>query len=252
MKLLSEDILERSAVVANCRMNRERNLTGSNGYAKELRFNPLESLREKATSGTHANWLDLCCGSGTALFEAAQAVIGEGLETRCQIVGVDLVGMFLPIPAKLSCLRLVEASLSNWLPDRQFDLISCVHGLHYIGDKLGLISRAVSWLTDDGRFAANLDVANIKVQEGHPASRIVTAALRESGFEYDARKKLVTCVGPRFVTFPFRYLGADNQAGPNYTGQAAVDSYYERANESSEALGKAIPTKARTLGLKLR
>jgi hypothetical protein len=39
---LSDDILERSAVVANCRMNRERNLLGSNGYEKELGFNPLD------------------------------------------------------------------------------------------------------------------------------------------------------------------------------------------------------------------
>jgi hypothetical protein len=25
----------------------------------------------------------------------------------------------------------------------------------------------------------------------------------------------------------YHYVGADNQAGPNYTGQPAVDSYYE-------------------------
>src|SRR4051812_27297976 len=47
MRLLSDDILERSAVVANCRMNRERGLVGSNGYAKELGFNPLDLLRER-------------------------------------------------------------------------------------------------------------------------------------------------------------------------------------------------------------
>src|SRR5580693_7611900 len=39
MKLLNDDELERSAVVANCRMNRERDLTGSNGYSKEVGFN---------------------------------------------------------------------------------------------------------------------------------------------------------------------------------------------------------------------
>ena len=27
---------------------------------------------------------------------------------------------------------------------------------------------------------------------------------------------------------PYRYLGADDRAGPNYTGQPAVDSYSER------------------------
>ena len=47
MKLLSDDELERSAVVANCRMNRERDLTGSNGYSKEIGFNPLDYLRDE-------------------------------------------------------------------------------------------------------------------------------------------------------------------------------------------------------------
>ena len=41
MRLLDDDELERSAVVANCRMNRERNLLGSNGYERELDFDPL-------------------------------------------------------------------------------------------------------------------------------------------------------------------------------------------------------------------
>jgi hypothetical protein len=40
MRFLSDDQLERSGVVANCRMNRERDLTGSNGYDRELGFNP--------------------------------------------------------------------------------------------------------------------------------------------------------------------------------------------------------------------
>jgi hypothetical protein len=44
MNLLDDDFLERSAVVANCRMNRERELLGSNGYGRELGFNPLDFL----------------------------------------------------------------------------------------------------------------------------------------------------------------------------------------------------------------
>ena len=44
MKLLTDDMLERSAVVANCRMNRERDLLGSNGYDRELGFNPIDFL----------------------------------------------------------------------------------------------------------------------------------------------------------------------------------------------------------------
>ena len=54
MKLLDDLALERSAVVANCRMNRERSLTGSNGYAKELGFHPLEILKERCAAGQAA------------------------------------------------------------------------------------------------------------------------------------------------------------------------------------------------------
>jgi hypothetical protein len=48
MDLLDDDELEQSAVVANCRMNRERNLLGSNGYDRELGFDPLAFLKERA------------------------------------------------------------------------------------------------------------------------------------------------------------------------------------------------------------
>jgi hypothetical protein len=50
MKLLDDETLERSAVVANCRMNRERSLVGSNGYDKELGLNPLDFLRGRVAS----------------------------------------------------------------------------------------------------------------------------------------------------------------------------------------------------------
>ena len=82
MKLKSDDELERSAVVANCRMNRERRLTGSNGYAKELGFNPLDFLNERVALDWPVAWLDLCCGTGRALVEAAQRVRRDGLQGR--------------------------------------------------------------------------------------------------------------------------------------------------------------------------
>src|SRR4051794_29698518 len=88
---------------------------------------------------------------------------------RVEILGIDLVEMFLPSRADLTCLRLVEASLRSWQPDHACDLITCVHGLHYVGDKLGLIARAASWLNTDGRFVANMDLGNLKLAEGRPA-----------------------------------------------------------------------------------
>jgi len=223
MRLLGDDALDRSSVVANCQMNRERTLTGSNGYSKELACNPLDLLAEKAK--TKARWLDMCCGSGRALIEAAQFVHGRGMNEKCEIVGVDLVA---PSNPNLRCLRLVTASLATWQPDGQFDVITCVHGLHYIGDKLGLVARVAAWLADDGQFVANLDLNNIKLAHGRPANRVVARELREGGLEYDSRRRLLRCLGPKALHLPFRYLGADDQAGPNYTKQPAVDSYYER------------------------
>jgi len=88
MKLLGDDALERSDVVANCRMNRERNLTGSNGYAKEIGFNPVEFLKERANATTTTRWLDLCCGSASALIEAVQAT--QSSDGVIKITGVDL------------------------------------------------------------------------------------------------------------------------------------------------------------------
>ena len=52
MNLVDDETLERSAVVANCRMNRERVLVGSNGYDKELGLNPLDFLKERAGLGS--------------------------------------------------------------------------------------------------------------------------------------------------------------------------------------------------------
>jgi SAM-dependent methyltransferase len=190
MRLLSDEALERSAVVSNCRMNRERDLVGTNGYDKELGFNPLDVLKEALVHEARVSWLDLCCGSGKALIQAAEQVHAEGLSDRVVILGVDLVGMFLPPGADLTGLRLVEASLRSWRPERPYDLITCVHGLHYVGDKLGLIARAASWLTPEGRFVANLDLGNLKLADGQPTGRRWVADLRGCGLEYDRGRRL--------------------------------------------------------------
>ena len=93
MDLLTDDQLQRSAVVANCRMNRERDLLGSNGYGPELGLEPLDFLKGRAASGRTAAWLDLCCGTARALIRAATLMHAEGLAPQVEIVGVDLVGM---------------------------------------------------------------------------------------------------------------------------------------------------------------
>ena len=209
-------------------MNRERNLRGTNGYDRDLRFDPLEFLRSVAEVQGGAVWLDLCCGTGKAQIEAAAEI--EKDELSISIVGVDLVGMFDRHESKH--LELVEASLSHWQPTLEFDLITCVHGLHYVGDKLGLIGRATSWLAPYGKFVANLDHDNLKLEDEEDFQ--IVDELRKNGFSYSAMRKLLEADGIRNIELPFQYLGADDQAGPNYTGQPAVNSWYQSQSVKSE------------------
>jgi SAM-dependent methyltransferase len=212
--LLDDQALHASSVVANCAMNRERQLAGVNSYARVLGFDPLAFLT--ASGGTA--WLDLCCGSGRALVQAAARVPPE-----VTLVGVDLVDAFVPAPPGLA---LVAAPVESWTPARAFDLITCVHGLHYVGDKLAVLARVVRWLTPTGRFVADLDLASVRLPDGRAAGRRLTAELRAAGLSYDARRRRISCTGPRELQLPYSYLGADDRAGPNYTGQPAVRSHY--------------------------
>jgi SAM-dependent methyltransferase len=223
--LLDDEALHRSAVVANNAMNRERGLTGVNSYARDLGVNPLDALAGRSQGA----WLDLCCGSGRALAEAARR--GGGMT----LIGVDLVDFFDPVALEQPGLTLITAAVDDWRPERKFDLITCVHGLHYVGDKLGVLARALRWLARDGLLVAHLDLASIRLTSGAPDAPLdeaVDAALplarllSAAGVCYDARRRILTCRGPRDLRLPYRYLGADDQAGPNFTGQPAVDSYY--------------------------
>ena len=207
---LSDVELERSSVVANSRMNRSRVLTGGNGYVKELGFHPLEWLRQHG----HTRWLDLCCGEGRALAEAGT------LAPDVRIVGVDLAGLFVTPPPNVT---LIEASLRTWNPAETFGLITCVHGLHYVGDKLGLMARAAAWLGKGGLLVANVDLRNVR--------GVSRATLERTGLRY-ARRRLSASRSLRAP--PWSYLGADDRAGSNYTGQPAVTSFYRLGSERAE------------------
>jgi SAM-dependent methyltransferase len=225
-RLVDDERLASSSVVANCAMNRERGLTGVNSYTRELGFDPVEVLLA-ATPGTdgRVGWLDLCCGSGRALIEAADRLRVEGAVDRVELVGLDLVDAFLPHPPEGPPV-LVEGAIAGWTPERAFDLITCVHGLHYVGDVLGALCRAAGWLTPTGRLVADFDTSAVRRPDGEPAGRRLTAALRAAGFDYDARRRRISRTGGARVSLPYAYLGADDRAGPNYTGQPAVRSHY--------------------------
>lgn len=227
-RLLDDAALHASAVVANNAMNRERQLAGVNSYQRELGFSPFDFLVAIAGAGGTAAWLDLCCGSGQALIQAAAALARQGLAGRVAITGIDLVDAFAPLPASASgvppALELACAPVDTWQPGRRYDLITCVHGLHYVGDKLAMVTRAVSWLAPAGRFVADLDLADVRVPRG---PRALARTLRAAGFGYDWRRHRISRDGHLDVALPYRYIGADDRAGPGYTGQACVASYYE-------------------------
>lgn len=208
-------------------MNRERGCVGGNSYAKELRLNPLEFLGQRLAQQKPAAWLDLCCGSGKALIEAARHFQTQQQIIGLHIIGVDLVSLFHPGVKTFDFLDLQTANLAVWQPRQQFDLITCVHGLHYLGDKLSLIERAATWLKTDGIFIANLDPANLRYADDAPAGKAILKRLRACGFEYLSRKHLLVLHGQRHFQCGFHYLGADENAGANYTGQPAVNSHYE-------------------------
>ncbi|MFF9626319.1 class I SAM-dependent methyltransferase [Streptomyces griseosporeus] len=208
--------LERSPVVANNTMNRERGLTGVNSYARELGLDPLDQLAGRPAP----SWLDLCSGEGRALREAAARLPADAILT-----GVDLVGPLPPRPAPPT-VEEITGSVWSWTPSRTYDLITCVHGLHYVGDQLGVLARAAGWLAADGLLVAHFDPASVRRTDGTPAARPVLAALRAAGFAYSARHHRLSLRGGRRIALPFRYAGADPAAGPNYTGQPAVTSHY--------------------------
>jgi len=219
--LLDHAALSRSAVVANCQMNRGRRLRGRGGYEWELGFDIVAFLEWRARTRGAASWLDLCCGEGHALVEAADRFTAQGMSV--DILGVDLVSAFAPTPEGVGGLERRVADLPDWTPARRYDLVTCVHGLHYIGDKLSLVSQMAAWLVDDGCMRAHLDLQNL-VLRGGSAQRRVPGMLRAAGLGYDRR--MVRCNSALDAALPVVYLGADDRAGPNYTGQPAVNGVY--------------------------
>ena len=107
--MLSDKQLEASSVVANNTMNRERGLTGVNSYARELGFAAITHLSVCSTS---PSWLDLCCGEGRALSEAANR-----LPATAVLTGIDLVGPLSSSPATPG-VELITASVADWTATR--------------------------------------------------------------------------------------------------------------------------------------
>lgn len=225
-KLLPENELIWSPVVANNRMNRERQANGVNSYEKEVGFRPEDWLLEVLATQPVAHWLDVCCGKANALVQTAQNLADH--QDRLRLHGLDLVEFFAPIPAHLQCIQLFTGSIVQWLPPLpSYHFISCIHGLHYVGDKLKAIAQLMQWLAPEGKLVASFDLASVQVKND-PQGNQVLAWFAKVGIAYNDQQKLISAQAssPHLLHFPIAYLGADDKAGKNYTGQEAVVSYY--------------------------
>jgi ubiquinone/menaquinone biosynthesis C-methylase UbiE len=223
--LLSDEKLIWSPVVANSSMNRERNASGINSYEQEFGFRPEEFLQKRVADTGEANWLDLCCGKGNAAVQVADLLVREGLHEKVNILGIDLIDDFPPKDNSYPCLQFIAAPFADFSTLAKFDLITCVHGLHYMGDKLLALEKVASLLKENGLFIANLDLDNIVINKT-PRKFSKPSFLKKHGFAWNGHKKIVRRTGFLKVHFNLMYEGADDTYGPNYTGQAAVASHY--------------------------
>ena len=158
--MLNPDDLRRSPVVANAVMNRGRGLSGVNSYERELRFDIPAFLDKRVRERGEAVWYDACCGEGRALLEAGRQLSGTVWGSRVRTLGVDLAGMFSD--GGTPNVQLIAADVAAFAPDSPLDLITCVHGLHYIGDKLGFLQNAYARLAPGGLFLGSLDPLNVR------------------------------------------------------------------------------------------
>lgn len=207
-------------------MNRERKATGVNSYEKDFNFSIPQWLLNKLEEQPQASWLDLCCGKGNALLQTALFFSEKKKQPDVYLKGIDLIDSFENIPQHVSCLQFETCSLADWIPDRRYDLITCCHGLHYLGDKLGIIQQIVNnGLSENGLFIGQLDIANIVINSTD-SSIPLKSAFAQNNISYNTRTKMIRVSGNAIIDFPFVYKGADDTAGPNYTGQPVVNSHY--------------------------
>lgn len=131
----------------------------------------------------------------------------------------------MPVSADITCLALETGSAVDWQPVEKYDLITCVHGIHYLGDKLKVISNMLRSLSAEGHFYANLDLGHIRVVDA--AADFIRKGFKENDILYNGKTRILHCKGPRDIDFGVSYMGADDKAGPNYTGQEAIASFYK-------------------------
>ena len=226
MTMLCAEELLFSPVVANATMNRGRGLSGVNSYERDLRFSVTEFLAERVRERGAALWYDPCCGEGRALVEAGSQFAVSEWGRQVQIVGVDLVGMFAP--EQTPNVTLTAADVTAFTLDRPADLITCVHGLHYLGDKLGFLQRAYAMLAPGGLLLAHLDADNLRASgSGASVWRQAVRHAAKGGVTLDFKGHVLRLARAEpSLDFGVTFQGATVSEEPNYTGIIVIDSWY--------------------------
>ena len=219
--MLSAEELQTSEIVANATMNRGRGLTGVNSYGKELGFDIAAFLQARVEERGAAVWYDACCGEGRALGEAARQFEATLWGKSVRIVGVDLGGMFADAGPNV---EFVAADVGAFRLDEAADLITCVHGLHYLGDKLGFLENAYARLRPGGLFLGHLDAQNLQLPVPWPQ---MVRRVRAQGIALDFRRHVLRLERTgAALHFGAAYQGATVSETPNYTGITVINSWY--------------------------
>ena len=229
MIMLGADDLLSSPIVANATMNRGRGLSGVNSYERDLRFSITDFLAERVRERGEAVWYDACCGQGRALVEAGRQFAAARWSGPVQITGVDLVPMFTPEKAPNVSLR--AADVAAFTLERPADLITCVHGLHYLGDKLGFLQNAYAMLAPGGLLLGHLDTSNVLAADsGLPIWRQAARYAAKNSAVLELRDHMLRVQRTDApLDFGVTYQGGTISKQPNYTGITVVDSWYTMA-----------------------
>ena len=181
-------------------MNRFRRLYGPNSYATELCIDPLALLPQGG------RWLDVGCGTGVAVREAARK------RPDVTLVAVDLEAGFVTGEAPPSNLKFIQADVTRLALAGTFDLVTGVHVLHFVADQQAVIRRLAALAGTAGRLFANLDPNDIWLGESWGTARPLGGA-------------------PFVVSAPAEwgaYVGSRSDRGGNRQGVESCQSLYRQ------------------------
>jgi SAM-dependent methyltransferase len=228
--MLNPNELLASSVVANATMNRGRGFFGVNSYQRELHFDISQFLADRVRTQGQAVWYDACCGQGRALIEADREFAATEWGRKVRIIGADLVEMFVPNDAPN--VQLIAANAVDFAPDCPADLITCVHGLHYLGDKLGFLQNVHVHRAPGGLFLGHLDSNNVReTGSEQPLWSRLSRQARNTGVSLQFKNHLLSLERTEsLLKFAAVYVGATISPEPNYTGITVIDSWYTHSS----------------------